>query len=265
MVVNYLQPDGLGMKALEINMTSSNFCIQLSDIAKQYTIHHEKPTLVERLMQRKTEKFFALKNISLKIKKGERVGIIGTNGSGKTTLLKIISGITTPTVGKVEILGKIVSLIDLEAGFHPDLSGVDNIFLNGLILGMNKQVIRKRLEDIIAFAGIGKFIDAPLFTYSGGMKLRLGFSVAIHADPDILILDEIVSAGDENFQKKSQEFLKRFFQSGKTIVIVSHWLDFIRRNCEKVFVFDKGQLYTQGNTSAVDRYLRLLKTKRKAA
>lgn len=246
-------------------MKNNIYSIQLTGITKQYTIHHEKPTLVERLMQGKTEKFYALKNISLHIKKGERVGIIGTNGSGKTTLLKIISGITTPTFGKVEVQGKIVSLIDLEAGFHPDLSGVDNIYLNGLILGMNKSVISQRLEAIISFAGIGKFIDAPLFTYSGGMKLRLGFSVAIHADPDILILDEIVSAGDENFQKKSQDFLKRFFLSGKTIVVVSHWLEFIKRNCEKVFVFDKGQLYTHGNTSAVNRYLQLLKTKRKTS
>jgi len=225
--------------------------VQLTNVSKRYTIHHEKPTLVEHLINGKTERFLALKNINLTIKKGEKVGIIGPNGSGKTTLLKIISGITSPTSGKVETFGKTVSLIDLEAGFHPDLTGYQNIFLNAMVLGMKRKEIEQKIKDIIAFADIGRFIDVPLYTYSSGMNLRLGFAIAIHAEPEILVLDENMSAGDENFRKKSLAKIQEFFKSGKTIIIVSHWLEYIKQNCERVIMIKNGKIERTGSSKII--------------
>ena len=225
--------------------------VQLTNVSKRYTIHHEKPTLVEHLINGKTERFLALKNINLTIKKGEKVGIIGPNGSGKTTLLKIISGITSPTSGHVETFGKTVSLIDLEAGFHPDLTGYQNIFLNAMVLGMKRKEIEQKIKDIIAFADIGRFIDVPLYTYSSGMNLRLGFAIAIHAEPEILVLDENMSAGDENFRKKSLAKIQEFFKSGKTIIIVSHWLEYIKQNCERVIMIKNGKIERTGSSKII--------------
>lgn len=235
---------------------SNNVAIKLSRVSKRYTIHHEKPTLVEHLIKGQNEEFWALKDINLDIKKGEKVGIIGPNGSGKTTLLKIISGITTPTTGMVKTYGKIVSLIDLEAGFHPDLTGIDNIYLNGMLLGMRKEEIRRKLQQIIDFADIGQFIDTPMFTYSAGMKLRLGFAVAVHADPDILILDEGVGVGDEEFVHKSQFMIQEFFLMQKTLLVVTHWLDFIRANCSRIVLLTAGNLQKIGGKEVIVEYKR---------
>jgi ABC-type polysaccharide/polyol phosphate transport system ATPase subunit len=217
--------------------------INLEHVSKKYEIHHEKPTLVEKFVKRRNETFWALKDINLIVYKGEKLGIIGHNGSGKTTLLKIISGITTPTTGIVNTNGKVVSLIDLEAGFHLDLTGVQNIYLSGLLLGISKQKIDASLLDIIEFADIKQFIDAPVFTYSQGMILRLGFAIAVHADPDIFILDENIAVGDENFQKKSAKKIGEFFAGGKTIVIVSQWKEYIKKNCTRVIELKEGALF----------------------
>ena len=225
----------------------TDIAIKLSGVSKRYTIHHEKPTLVEHLIKGKTEEFWALKDINLEIKKGEKVGFYGPNGSGKTTLLKIIAGISSPTLGSVEIQGKIVSLIDLEAGFHPDLMGVENIYLNGMLLGMSKNDINNKLASIISFSGLGQFIDTPLFTYSTGMKLRLGFSVAIFADPEILILDESFGVGDRNFRNKTGNKLNELFRKRKTIIIVTQWIEFLKKNCQKILLLDHGMLSTMSN------------------
>lgn len=242
---------------------TNRIAIRLTDVSKEYTIHHEKPTLVEKFVKGINEQFLALDTISLTIHKGEKAGIIGPNGSGKTTLLKVIAGIATPTHGTVEVYGKIVSLIDLEAGFHPDLSGEQNIFLNGMLLGMSKRDIAKRLDAIIRFADIGQFIDAPLFTYSEGMKLRVGFAIAVHANPDILILDEGLSVGDREFQKKSQAKIQEFFRKGKTVLVVTHWLGFVRSSCNRVLVMGKGRVVADGPISLVDHYEKgLLHSKR---
>lgn len=232
--------------------------ISLSNVTKKYQLHHEKPTFSEQILNKqRTEIFTALSDISIEFFKGEKIGIIGTNGSGKTTLLKIIAGITTPTSGKVHTVGRIVSLIDLEAGFHPELTGEENIFLNGLIVGMNKKEIKNKFKDIVNFADIGKFIDAPLYTYSEGMKLRLGFSIAVHADPDILILDEGISVGDENFQKKSSGKISEFFKLGKTIIVVTHWLEFLEKNCTKILWLEKGKIFKQGKINILSEYSRV--------
>lgn len=233
---------------------SDNIVIKLVNVSKRYTIHHEKPTLVEHLITGRHEEFWALKNINLEIRKGEKVGIIGPNGSGKTTLLKIIAGITSPTSGRVEMHGKIISLIDLEAGFHSDLTGYQNIFLNGMILGMKKKEIEAKMDSIIKFADIKQFIDVPVFTYSEGMKLRLGFAVAVHADPDILVLDENISAGDADFKEKSSRKIREFSRQSKTIILVSHSLDLIRSYCDKVSLLSLGILVKTGSIGIITRF-----------
>jgi ABC-type polysaccharide/polyol phosphate transport system ATPase subunit len=247
----------LGMKKNQKSKVKNpdKIAIKLTNVTKRYTIHHEKPTLVEKFITGKDETFFAIKNISLEIKKGERVGIIGPNGSGKTTLLKIIAGITSASKGKVETYGKIVSLIDLEAGFHPDLTGEQNIYLNGMLLGMKREEIARKLTSIIQFSDISQFIDTPLFTYSQGMKLRLGFSIVAHTDPDIVLLDENMAVGDQDFWDRSYKKIREFFVSGKTVVLVSHYMDLIKKNCDKVIWLDKGGVRLEGKTKElVARY-----------
>ncbi len=221
--------------------TPDDIAVQLLGVSKKYVIHHEKPTLVEKFIQRKYETFWALNEMDLTIRKGEKLGIIGPNGSGKTTLLKIIAGITSPTTGTVKRKGKVVSLIDLEAGFHPELSGIQNIYLNGMLLGMSKRTIDQKLRAIIEFADIGQFIDVPLYTYSEGMMLRLGFSVAIQSNPDILILDEGLGVGDTQFRKKSQQVLKQMIRNNKTFIIASHWIEFVYENCETIIELRHGR------------------------
>jgi ABC-type polysaccharide/polyol phosphate transport system ATPase subunit len=230
--------------------------IKLENVTKMYEIHHEKPTLLEKILNGNGQKFLALKNLNISIKKGEKIGLIGSNGSGKTTLLKIMAGITTPTSGSISVTGKVVSLIDLEAGFHPELTGIQNIFLNGSLLGMSKQEIKSSLKDIINFANIGKFIDAQVFTYSEGMKLRLGFSIAVHANPEILILDENISVGDENFQKISLDKIKSLLNQGKTVIIASHNMNFIKLNCKRVIWMNKGRITGDGDPKKIiNKYL----------
>lgn len=227
--------------------TMNDLAIKLTNLTKTYQLHHEKPTLVENIFGRsKRELFTALNGVNLEIKKGEKVGIIGPNGSGKTTLLKLISGITTPTKGSVKIWGKVVSLIDLSAGFHPELTGQENIFLNALLVGMGKEEVKSKYDEIVRFADIGGFIDAPLFTYSSGMRLRLGFSIAVAADPDILILDEGIAVGDEDFQKKSSAKIEEFFRQKKTVIVVSHWLDYLKKHCRRIIVMDNGKITNDG-------------------
>lgn len=217
--------------------------ISLRNIAKKYIIHHEKPTLAENvgriLRFQANEEYWALRGVNLKIYKGEKVGFFGPNGAGKTTLLKIIAGICSPTLGTVKCRGRIISLISLESGFHSDLTGQENIFLNGLLLGMSKKEIKNNFASIVDFAGIGDFITAPLYTYSSGMKLRLGFSIAIHAQPDILLLDEVMAMGDEEFQKKSAAALERLFQSGVTVLMVSHFVDYLTEHCNRIIKVTK--------------------------
>jgi ABC-2 type transport system ATP-binding protein len=230
--------------------------IELKNITKEYIIHHEKPTLIEKFYIGREEKFLALNNISLTIKKGERVGIVGPNGSGKTTLLKLITGITTPTAGTLKTNGKIVSLIDLEAGFHPDLTGYQNIFLNGILLGMKKKEIEQKLKQIIEFAGIRQFLDTPMFTYSSGMALRLGFAIAVHADPDILILDENLSVGDKFFQQKAKKKIDELFLKNKTFIIVSHLPQVLQSYCKRFVVLKNGGIVQDGTSIVYKKYFR---------
>lgn len=231
--------------------------IILSRVSKDYVLHHEKPTFSEQIFRKqRVEIFNALTNVSLTIIKGEKVGIVGNNGSGKTTLLKIITGITTPSSGTVKTYGRVVSLIDLEAGFHPELTGEENIFLNGMIIGMRKAEIQKNFSAIVDFADIGKFIDSPMYTYSEGMRLRLGFSIALNANPDILVLDEGISVGDQDFQKKSGVKIQELFQAHKTVVIVTHWLDYLREHCNRIIWIERGAYKKEGGIELLNEYER---------
>lgn len=235
----------------------NDLAVKLINLTKIYQVHHEKPTLIENLFGRGgKEMFIALDNINLEIKKGEKVGIVGCNGSGKTTLLKIISGITTPTRGKVKTWGKLVSLINLNAGFHPELTGQENVYLNGLLMGMSRGETKSKFEEIEAFADIGSFINAPMYTYSEGMKLRLGFSVAVATNPEILVLDEGIGVGDETFRKKSVKKINEMLKSGKTIIVVSHWLDYVKRNCSRIIWLEDKGIKRDGDLSVLEAYKR---------
>ncbi len=241
-----------------------NIAIKITNVEKDYSVKTEKPTFVEILLNRKdTTKYTALKDINLEIKKGEKLGIIGANGAGKTTLLKIIVGIATPKKGQVEVIGKVVSLINLMAGFHPEMSGLENIKLNGLLIGMSAKEIEEKNKRIIRFADIGKYIYAPLHTYSSGMKLRLGFSIAIHSNPDILVLDESISAGDEEFRNKVNKRIQDLFKKNKTIIVVSHWLNFLKENCNRIIWMEKGKIKKDGSIKLLDDYLKFYTKKKK--
>ncbi len=229
--------------------------IEFTNVTKTYLLRHEKPTLIENLLYKsKKETHSALKNISLSVFKGDRLGVLGKNGSGKTTLLKLIAGITKQQDGSIKVSGRVVSLIDLSAGFHQDLTGEENIFLNGLVIGMNKNEIEEKKKSIIRFADIGKFIDAPLYTYSSGMKLRLGFSIAVHSDPDILLLDEDFSVGDEGFRNKANKKIINFKKKNKTLIMVSHWMGELERNCNTFLWLEKGEIVSLGGKDILNKY-----------
>lgn len=195
--------------------------------------------------------FWALRDLNLSIDKGEVLGIVGKNGSGKSTLLKLISSIIEPTSGSVEVSGRISSLIEVGAGFHPELTGRENTYFNGAILGMTTREIDDKLEEILAFSEIGSFFDVPVKFYSSGMYVRLAFSVAIHVDPDILIVDEVLSVGDFEFQKKCQNKIREFVDQGKTVLLVSHSMEAIESLCNRALLLDKGKLVVDGETHEV--------------
>jgi lipopolysaccharide transport system ATP-binding protein len=211
---------------------------------------------VQQFPSSTTEEFFALKDVSFEVKQGDRVGIIGRNGAGKSTLLKILSRITEPTKGRVEITGRVASLLEVGTGFHPELTGRENIFLNGAILGMSKWEIKKKFDEIVAFAEIEKFLDTPVKRYSSGMYVRLAFAVAAHLEPEILIVDEVLAVGDAQFQKKCLGKMNDIGKEGRTILFVSHNMGAIRRLCPRVIWLDKGCVRDIGPVERVtDQYL----------
>ena len=197
------------------------------------------------------EEFWALKNISFDIQKGDRVGIIGRNGAGKSTLLKILSRITEPTTGKVKIKGRVASLLEVGTGFHPELTGRENIFLNGAILGMSKAEIKKTFDEIVAFAEVEKFLDTPVKRYSSGMYVRLAFAVAAHLEPEVLIVDEVLAVGDAQFQKKCLGKMEEAGKDGRTILFVSHNMGLISQLCSTCVWLDKGEIRDVGQTGSV--------------
>lgn len=197
------------------------------------------------------EEFWALKDVSFEIKQGDRIGIIGRNGAGKSTLLKILSRITEPTAGKIRIKGRVASLLEVGTGFHPELTGRENIFLNGAILGMTKAEIAKKFDEIVAFSEIEKFLDTPVKRYSSGMYVRLAFAVAAHLEPEILIVDEVLAVGDAQFQKKCLGKMEEVGKEGRTVLFVSHNMGTISVLCDKCILMEKGRVKLYGNTSEV--------------
>lgn len=234
--------------------------IEVRDMSKDFKLVFDKPTtLKERLVfwnREKPQWHHVLKNINLDIKKGDTVALVGTNGSGKSTLLKLMTKILYPTKGTLETAGKLTSLLELGAGFHPDFTGRENIYFNASIFGLTRNEIEKRIDEIIEFSELGAFIDNPVRTYSSGMYMRLAFSVAINVDAEILLIDEILAVGDQHFQDKCFSKLKELRDSDKTIVIVSHSLDMIRKLCTRAVWIYKGELKADGSPNEViDKYL----------
>ena len=197
----------------------------------------------------KVEDFWALKDISFEVKRGEALGVIGRNGAGKSTLLKLLSRITEPTEGSARIRGRVASLLEVGTGFHPELTGRENIYLNGSILGMSRAEIRKKFDEIVAFAEIERFLDTPVKRYSSGMYVRLAFSVAAHLEPEILVVDEVLSVGDMAFQRKCMDYMKRLARSGITILLVSHNLFAVRAMCRRALVLSGGRLQFDGSAN----------------
>lgn len=226
--------------------------IEVSDVSKQFVLRHTrsiKEAVVWLAKGRKgdlSEKFHALKNVSLEVKTGETVALLGLNGSGKSTLLKHISGVMLPDSGTVRTRGRVAGLIEVGAGFHPDLSGRDNVYLNGAILGMTEQQVNDRFDDIVEFSEIGQFIDTEVKFYSSGMYLRLAFSVAVHTGPEVFLIDEILAVGDEPFQRKCIDKIQELARNGKTLVVVSHDLDLVSRICARGILLEHGNLMFDG-------------------
>jgi ABC-type polysaccharide/polyol phosphate transport system ATPase subunit len=202
------------------------------------------------------EELWALRNVSLELARGRMVGIVGSNGSGKSTLLKLIGGILKPTSGTVSVTGRLSALIELGAGFHPEFTGRENVFINGVLLGLSRAEIRERFDEIVAFAGLAPYIDNPVKTYSSGMYMRLGFAIAVTVDPDVLLIDEVLAVGDESFQHKCVSKIQEFKGQGKTIVLVTHDLGSVERLCDEAVWLDGGRLMARGGPrEIIDRYL----------
>ena len=242
--------------------------IEASNVGKRYPAIKNPPgfkewviKLPQRLKSGEKPFFSALDSIDLKITKGECVGVIGKNGAGKSTLLSLLLGTSHPTEGSVRVNGKRTPLLELGAGFHPDLTGRENVTINGVLLGLTRAQVMERMDKIIAFSEIEPFIDMPVRTYSNGMYLRLAFSVAIHTEPEILLIDEVLAVGDESFQRKSELAIHSLIRSGVTSVFVSHNLDAIQKICHRVIWLHHGKIQREGDPKAtVQDYVRLSNT-----
>jgi lipopolysaccharide transport system ATP-binding protein len=239
-------------RALELNQVSKRFRKgELHD-----SLRDAIPALVRRLAGRRNQaaadrEFWALRDVSLAVDRGEVLGIIGHNGAGKSTMLKILSGVLKPTLGKICVNGSLSALIEVGAGFHPELTGRQNIYLNGTILGMKRSEIAKKFDQIVAFSGLEEFLDTPVKRYSTGMYARLGFSVAAHVDPEILIVDEVLSVGDYVFQNKCMERMKDIVKGGAAVIFVSHNLNAVASLCTRALLLDHGRVINEGTPQDV--------------
>ena len=243
-----------------------DYIVESKNLGKRYNLFDHPIDQVKEFLtfgkKRYHQEFWALKDISFNIKKGESFGVIGENGAGKSTLLKIVTGVTKPTAGSIETLGKVGALLDLGTGFHPEYTGKENIFLSGSMIGLTENEIRDILPEIVGFSDLGDFIDRPVRTYSTGMYVRLGFSIATSINPDLLVTDEVLSVGDENFQKKCIKRMEKFLVEGKTILFCSHGMFHIKKICQKAIWLDHGHLRSIGNASdVVNEYLDFMREK----
>lgn len=245
------------------NLESSELRVQLSGVSVRYWVPTEpistlKEHVIRRMQGRKLvyRELLALDRVDIDLKRGESLGVIGRNGAGKSTLLKVVARVLHPTEGRVWIQGRVAPLINLGAGFHPELTGRENIFLNGAILGFPPKEMERRIDSIVDFAELAAFIDAPLRTYSSGMVVRLGFAIASDVDPDILIIDEVLGVGDDPFQKKCHQRMEKFRQQGASILFVSHAMDTVRRVCDRAIWIKDGRIAASGPVEeAIHSYL----------
>lgn len=241
-------------------MQNADVVVEVDDVTKRFVIRKDK-SLKERLVnfgrsRKHRDEFYALNHVSLNIEAGSTVGLIGPNGSGKSTLLKTIGGIIQPTSGTVRRKGRMAALLELGAGFHPDLTGRENVYLNASILGLSKKETDLYFEDIVDFSGIRDFIDTQVKFYSSGMYVRLAFAVAVHVNPDILIVDEVLAVGDEPFQRKCLDHIRKFQREGRTIILVTHSLEQVSDLCTRAIVLRKGSVVFDGDTGEAIRILR---------
>lgn len=237
--------------------TDTETAICLENVSVRYRVPHERITTFKeyaiRLVTRSVTyaDYMALQGVSLEIRRGEVVGIVGKNGAGKSTLLKLAARVLQPTRGRVWVRGRVAPLLDISAGFHPELTGRDNVFLNGTLLGLSRKAIREKFERIVDFAELWDFIDAPLRMYSNGMIARLGFAIATDVEPDILLIDEVLAVGDDAFQRKCWERIRRFQERGTTILLVSHDVNTVKQLCGRAVWLSKGQIQLVGPASEV--------------
>ncbi len=238
-------------------------CIRFIDVYKRYLLEHDRPRSFQELVlqwfgqerQPTREELWALDDVSFDIEPGEAVGIIGANGSGKSTCLKLMTRILRPTSGRVDVSGRVSGLLELGAGFHPELTGRDNIYLNGSLMGLSRRDVAARFEEIVAFAELERFIDVQVKAYSSGMAMRLGFAIAISVSPDTLLVDEALAVGDQRFQEKCLDRVEEMRADGVTIVFVSHALDMVRSLCDRALWMDTGRLVADGPVNeVVDQY-----------
>lgn len=234
-------------------MTES--AIEIKNVSKKFRLYRERNQNIKTAIMRGRisayDDFWALKDVSFDIQHGETFGLVGDNGSGKSTLLKCLAKILYPDKGSIVARGRLAALLEVGSGFHPELSGRENIFLNGSILGMSRKEVESKFDQIVEFSGVGEFIDQPVKNYSSGMYVRLGFSVAIHVDPDILLVDEVLAVGDESFQQKCFDKFQEFRQAGKTVVIVSHSLGTMVDMCDRIAWLEHGELMGVGKPGDV--------------
>lgn len=247
----------------------SDAAVVAEGVSKRFRLYHERNQSLKAALMRKrravVEEFWALKDVSVEVPEGTTFGIIGENGSGKSTLMKCMAKILRPDSGRLTVNGKVSALLELGAGFHPELSGRENVYLNGSILGISQKEISRRFDDIVEFAGLGQFIDQPVKNYSSGMYVRLGFSVAINVDPDVLLVDEVLAVGDEAFQRKCGEKFAELRKEGKTIVLVSHGMVSVHNLCDRVAWLDHGQVkMIDSAPRVVDEYTGTVQVDRKA-
>jgi ABC-2 type transport system ATP-binding protein len=232
----------------------SDIAVNVDAVSKKFRLYHERnQSLKSAIMRRRIsvhEDFWALRDVSFEVKQGSTFGLIGANGSGKSTLLKCLARILYPENGTIAANGKVAALLEVGSGFHPELSGRENIYLNGSILGMSRKEINQKFDEIVDFSGVEQFIDQPVKNYSSGMYVRLGFSVAINVNPDILVVDEVLAVGDAEFQAKCQQKFVDFKRDGKTVILVSHSLATVRAMCDHAAWLNKGTLMAMGEANA---------------
>lgn len=237
--------------------------VEVEHLSKTFRLHHERNQSLKSAIMRgrisRYEEFLAVDDVSFEVKQGSTFGLIGSNGSGKSTLLKCLARIYSPNKGSIKYNGRMAALLEVGSGFHHELTGKENIYLNGSILGMSKKEIDKKYEEIVEFSGVERFIDQPVKNYSSGMYVRLGFSVAISVQPEILVVDEVLAVGDEEFQRKCLQKFKDFSAEGRTVILVTHSMDSVREMCDQVAWLEKGKLQVVGESgNVVKQYLNSL-------